>query len=80
MKKVTKPLAVLALSVFLGSVNPVVAQSADTPTTTNQNVEDDDNDDNGKYGLAGLLGLLGLLGLRKKDGDDKRYTTTTPNR
>lgn len=74
MKKVSKMLGVLALTAFLGLTNPVVAQTADSPTTTTQT--DDEDDDSGKIGLAGLLGLLGLLGLRRNK-DDKKYTTTT---
>jgi MYXO-CTERM domain-containing protein len=79
MKKIFKVISVLTLVTFLGITNPIIAQDANSPATT-QNA--DDNDDNsGKIGLAGLLGLLGLLGLRRRDkNDDRRYTTTNPGR
>ena len=77
MKKITKGFSALLLVTLLGFSTPSIAQSAGQDTT--QNADRDDNDDSGKFGLAGLLGLLGLLGLRKRN-DDKKYTTTNPNR
>ena len=78
MKKVTKLMSVLALTLFLGVASPVMAQTTDNTTGTTATTDDDD-DDSGKWGLAGLLGLLGLLGLRRKD-DDRNRTTTHSNR
>jgi MYXO-CTERM domain-containing protein len=78
MKKVTKLMSVLALTVFLGITSPVIAQTTDNTTGTTATTDDGD-DDSGKWGLAGLLGLLGLLGLRRKD-DDRHRTTTSTNR
>jgi len=81
MKKVTKFLAVLTLTAFLGFSSPVVmAQAGDNTTTTRVDDDmDDDDDDSGKWGLAGLLGLLGLLGLKRRD-DDRTHRNTTVNR
>lgn len=85
MKKVTKFLAALTLTVFLGFTSPVVrAQTTEnTTTTTTTDVDDDDMDDDdgdgGRWGLAGLLGLLGLLGLKRRD-DNPTTTKTTVNR
>lgn len=74
MKKLTKSLAVLSLTAFLGFTNPVVAQSTDNGSATTQ-TRDDDRGDSGKWGLLGLAGLLGLLGLRKRD-DHRTHSTT----
>lgn len=84
MKKVTKILAALTLTAFLGFTSPdVMAQSNDNTTTTTAGTDDDDMDDDdgdgGRWGLAGLLGLLGLLGLKRRD-DDNHTRNTTGNR
>ena len=78
MKKITKGFSALLLVTVLGFSTPSIAQSAGQDTT--QNADRDDDDDSGKLGLVGLLGLLGLLGLRKRRDDDRKYTTTNPNR
>ena len=76
MKKVTKILAVVALSAFLGVNSPAMAQTDQTGTTTTTTTDDDDDDgDEGKWGLLGLLGLAGLLGLKRRDNDTHRTTT-----
>jgi MYXO-CTERM domain-containing protein len=80
MKKVTKLMGVLTLTVFLGISSPAIAQTGDNTAGTTTTMDDDDNDDTGKWGLAGLLGLLGLLGLRKRDDDNRHRNTTTTNR
>ena len=83
MKTITKVLTVFTITAFLGFANPIIAQDASSPATTQTANNGDDN--SGKIGLAGLLGLLGLLGLRRKDKtEDRRYstssTTATANR
>jgi MYXO-CTERM domain-containing protein len=76
MKKITKILAVVTLSAFLGATNPVMAQTDQTGTTTTTTDDaDDDDGDEGKWGLLGLLGLAGLLGLKRRDNDTHRTTT-----
>lgn len=79
MKKVTKFLAVLTLTAFLGFTSPVVMAQTGDNTTTTTTVDDDDMDDDdgdgGRWGLAGLLGLLGLLGLKRRDDNHNRNTT-----
>ncbi len=77
MKKVTKVLAVLTMSIFLGVTNPVVAQSTGGGATTTEVDGESDADDDGddEWGLLGLLGLAGLLGLKRRDRDDHKTTT-----
>jgi MYXO-CTERM domain-containing protein len=78
MKKITKILAVVTLSAFLGVNNPAMAQNDQTGTTTTTTTDDNDDDDDGdegKWGLLGLLGLAGLLGLKRRDNDTHRTTT-----
>ena len=84
MKKVTKMLATLTLTAFLGLTSPaVMAQTTEnTTTTTRTDVDDDDMDDDGdggRWGLAGLLGLLGLLGLKRRDDNHTTTRNTTVN-
>ncbi|MGZ8525244.1 MAG: WGxxGxxG family protein [Chitinophagaceae bacterium] len=80
MKKVTKTLGVLVLTMFLGFANPVYSQTGDNSPTRSERVDNTDDDDMGKWGLAGLLGLLGLLGLKRNDRDNNRTHSTTTNR
>lgn len=77
MKKLTKTLGVLALTMFLGFANPFFAQSSDNAATRTERVDDINDDNTGKWGLAGLLGLLGLLGLKRNTRDDIRTQSTT---
>lgn len=78
MKKITMMIAVLTMSIFLGVINPAVAQTDQTGTTTTTTVDHDDDDhDEGKWGLLGLLGLAGLLGLKRRAADDDRRPTAT---
>jgi MYXO-CTERM domain-containing protein len=72
MKKFSKKLVVLMMTASLGLTTPALAQSAKEPQTSQTA---NDNDDPGKLGLAGLLGLLGLLGLRRRQTDNRIYTT-----
>ena len=58
------------LAGVLASPTVVMAQTADTDTTT----ADDRND--AEWGWVGLVGLLGLLGLRRRD----RVDVATPRR
>ncbi len=76
MKKITKILAAVTMSVFLSVSTPVMAQNDQTTTTTTADDADDDDGDEGKWGLAGLLGLLGLAGLKRRENTDDRRTTT----
>lgn len=79
MKKVTKLLGALMLTLSLTLTSPVVmAQTGDNTTSANYDRDDrDDDGDEGQWGLAGLLGLLGLLGLRRRDDHRHRHTTNT---
>lgn len=79
MKKITKIIGALGLTVFLAFTSPVAVAQDATTTTETRTVDDDNDDDEGKWGLLGLIGLLGLLGLKRRDNDHNR-TTTTSNR
>jgi MYXO-CTERM domain-containing protein len=59
------------LAGILAAPTIVMAQTADTNTTTA-----DDRDD-AEWGWVGLVGLLGLLGLRRRDRVDVATTRRT---
>jgi MYXO-CTERM domain-containing protein len=78
MKRTTRSLAALALSLTLGIfATPMTlsAQTADPAAQTTTTTDDTDDDGGFDAGWLGLLGLLGLLGMRKKPAE--RYDTTT---